>query len=243
MNDRTMQPTIARRASRTTRTTRTTRTGLAALASLALLIPLAACDSGGVDLETRTFRLEHLSAHEATNIIEPYVYSDRAENPGTMNGTEEAVTVRETADNLDRIARVLEDFDRPTPELRLRFQVIEADGFTGSDPAIADVEEELRELFRFEGYRLVGEGMLSVVDGTSFQQRLTGSEGGWVVLGNAFRVRGGTVRLSEVELWRGRSILETSVNVRAGQTLVMGSARTPDGEGAVILTVRAEEVR
>lgn len=215
--------------------------------AFALALPLAACDAG---LETRTFRLEALPPSRAEEMVAPYVWTDRVENPGMMTVTEGALTVRETPDNLERIARVLEEFDRPAEEIRLRFQVIEADGFTGTDAAIADVEEQLRELFRFRGYRLVGEGVLGVGDGGDFSQSLTGGDEVWRVSGTAWRVDS-AARLSEVTLWSPPSspegtpptLFETSLNIRAGQTLVLGSARAPGGRGAVILTVRAETVR
>lgn len=211
-------------------------------AALILFAPLAACDSGGVELETRTFRLESLRPHQAGEIVLPYVYQGREPNPGMMTVTEGALTVRETEDNLDRIARVLEEFDQAPGELRLRFQVVEADGAAESDPAIAEVEEELRRLFRFEGYELVAEGAVSVAPPSPFTQRLIGAEGEWSVQGEVFDRGGTAVHLSGIQLWSGADerIIETSVNVRAGQTLVLGSGPGQGGEGAVILIVRAE---
>ncbi|MGD2067596.1 MAG: hypothetical protein PVI57_02850 [Gemmatimonadota bacterium] len=217
-----------------------TRTLWLAVATPLLL--LSACDPGSVELETRTFRLDHLEPHRAQRIIEPYVWADREGSPGLLTVTEGAVTVRETADNLERIAEVLYEFDRPRDELRLRFQVVEADGFQGSEPAIADVEEELRRLFRFEGYRLAGEGVVSVANESSFRQSLTGpGDDDWqvTVTGTVYRT-GDSTRLQEVTLWGPEPLFETSVNVRPGQTLVLGSARAPDGRGAVILTVQVE---
>lgn len=213
--------------------------------SLTILATLAltACNPGN-DLETRTFRLESISARQASEIVGPYVYFDREGRPGDMSVTEGALTVRETPDNLDRIASVLEEYDRSPAELRLHFQVIEADGFQGADPSIADVEEELRRLFRFDGYRLAGEGVIAVADQSEFEQLLTGRGEGWSVRGTVYRPDPNRLQLSDVSLWnmeRGR-VFETSVNLRPGQTLVMGSARAPDGDGSVILTVRAEEL-
>jgi type II secretory pathway component GspD/PulD (secretin) len=208
---------------------------------LALLTLIVACSPAGVDLETRTFRLESLEPHDASEILEPYVYRDRADHPGTMTVAEGAITVRETADNLARIERVLEEFDRPVASLRLRFQVVEANGASGSDPEIAAVEQELRKLFRFEGYRLVGEGIVTVANGARFQQQLTGGDDGWLVQGGVYRMGQNALRLREVQLWFNQPLFETSVNVRVGQTLVIGSARSPTGDGAVILVVEAVE--
>ena len=86
------------------------------------------------------------------------------------------ITVRETADNLDRIARALAQFDRPQPGVRLRFKLIEADGVATRDPRIADVEAALRGLFRFRGYRLITDAVVNGIAGTEASQTLSGPD-------------------------------------------------------------------
>ncbi|MFQ5538400.1 MAG: hypothetical protein ACE5GJ_13225 [Gemmatimonadota bacterium] len=124
--------------------------------AVGLIVLAAAACSRGPGLETRTFALENLAPHEAEALVAPYVFDDRERNPGTMSRTGGAITVRETPDNLDKIERVMEQFDVAQPEVRLTFQLVEADGFSGTDPAIAEVEKELRKVFDFKGYRLAG---------------------------------------------------------------------------------------
>lgn len=230
---------------------KTPRTQRPASLAVAILVAagVAGCGNGQVELETRTFELEHLSANAAQRIVEPYVYGDREGAPGAMSRAEGLLSVRETEDNLDRIERVLEQYDRPRgPEggLTLRFQLVEADGFDGTDAEIADVEEELRGLFRFEGYRLAASGVLTV-DGRygSFTQSLSGTaEDRYSVGGNVGEAPGGGDRrvfLQEITLVSDDygSLFQTTVTIRPGQTLVLGSAGVPDREGAVILIVRA----
>lgn len=95
-----------------------------------------------------------------------------------MSFVDDAVTVRETPDNLDKIARVLAQFDRPTLSVRLHFQIIQADGAARSDPAIAEVEAALRKLFRFRGYRLVGEAVVGGTEHSEASQEIAGGEPG-----------------------------------------------------------------
>ncbi len=80
--------------------------------SAVLAILLTACGSG-VALETRTFRLQSLDDLVALTVIDPYVYGDRPNAPGAATAMQGVLTVRETSDNLDRNARVLEEFDTP----------------------------------------------------------------------------------------------------------------------------------
>ena len=197
----------------------------------------------GPRLETRTFRLAHLRPPEAVALIDPYVYGARDRDPGVVSGIEGAITVRETRDNLEQIERVLAEFDQPRPDIRLRFQLIEADGFTDSDPRIAAVEGELRKLFQFVGYRLAGEATITTADGTDMSQHLTAADGMFLVTGSVYRTDPTLIRLEEIVLWEdGERRLQTTINIRPGQTIVLGSSPKRGSSATLFLTVRAEEV-
>jgi hypothetical protein len=211
-----------------------------ALTSLILLVG-AACRQAP-SLETRTFRIDHLEPHNVEPLVGPYVYTDRAENPGTFSTADQALTVRETPDNLDKIARVLAEYDVPRPDVRLHFQLIEADGFTTSDAAIAEVEAELRKIFQFRGYRLAGEAVVAATDDADISQRMAGTDDMFRVSGRVSWVRGNLVHLENIALDRRDvgEVLLTSVNIRPGQTLVLGSSPGEGSTVTLILTVRAE---
>jgi hypothetical protein len=155
------------------------------------------------------------------------------------------LTVRETADNLQRIEETLLEFDRPKPAVRLTFQIIEANGGAEVDPRIAEVETVLRRLFRFEGYRLVGEVMVHGTAGNQVFQEFDVPDLGASAIEATIRdVRsdsaGGSVQL-EMRFHAGsRTVFGTTVRVRAGQTAVLG--RTPSSVGSrnIILAVNTE---
>ncbi len=223
---------------------RTPRTFLPLASTLALTL-LGACDPG-LNLDVRTFQLQHRSGYEASELIAPYVFTDRAGNPGQWSATPDAISIRESPDNLEKIARVLEEFDVPLPGLRLRFQLIEADSFQDQDPAIAHVVGQLQEIFRFQGYRLLGEAVIQVTGEAGREQgasqRFLGTEESFQVEVRSQLQRSGSVRLGTIALWYGDEdrILETSVTVNAGQTVVIGGAKARQGSRSFILTVTAE---
>lgn len=197
-------------------------------------------------LETRTFELQYMEPHEARDLIRPYVWDDRAGAAGTMSAADNTISVRETPDNLDRIAAVLEEFDRPRPTVRLHFQLIEADGAARGDPAIADVEAELRRLFRYEGYRLVNEAVVGGMEGSHIEQ-IVGADTPdetWVILATIGSVRviddSGWVQMEVGVRNPRRGAFMTRVNARIGQTMVVGNAELMTGGGTLILTVRPE---
>jgi hypothetical protein len=224
--------------------------------STVVLASLAACGGSALDrLDTQTFQLQHLDAQEAAQLIDPYVYHDREGAPGRVGHAGNTLTVRETKDNLDKISRVLTEFDRAKPGVRLHFQIIEASDRGPAerfDPAIADVEAELRKLFRYQRYRLLNDAVIGGTEGSHIEQAVGDMAGppdsnAWMISANI-----GTVRSfgdsGSVELRVGirnvyRGALETTVNARAGQTIVVGNAQLASGGGTVILTVKPEFVQ
>ena len=209
---------------------------------LALIPVFTAC--GGPTLETRTFELRYLTESTAKDVIEPYVYEDRPNAPGTVSVAGGLLTVRETRDNLERIARVLEQYDRPRENVRLRFQIIRANGAGPADSSIAPIEAQLRRLFRFRGYRLVAQTSTVSTGNSGYRLRATGGNATYDIEGTLedAQVSGdsGYARLAvNLASTQHGSILNTRLNIRMGHTAVIGGQ--PLGqEGALILAVTAE---
>lgn len=225
---------------------RRTTAGSRAAWTGATLLALAAAGCGsGPELETRTFELSHLEPEETVEMVAPYVYADRPAAPGVVSHFPGGITVRETSDNLAKIERVLARFDRPKPAVRLHFQIIAADGATEPDPRIAEVEGALRELFRFDGYRLVTEAQMGAVEGSSSMQALRQEGTNYGIRAVVERIRAGGERGTvevHVALFSDQvgEVITTSMSVPVGQTVVLGSAQPEPGQRALILTVRPE---
>jgi hypothetical protein len=208
------------------------------------LLAAAAAGCEGRELETRTFELKYMRPGEAEALVAPYVFTEREGAPGAFEVASSAITVRETADNLERIQRMLAEFDVPRPLTMLHFQVIRADGDIGADPAIAEVERELRRLFRFDGYDLLAETRVGVMEGAAFRQVARGGDTDFIIEGGVpeVRERGDAPTLTvEVQLWAGERnrALVTQVTIPVGHAVVLGTGQTEEGS-ALILVVRAE---
>jgi hypothetical protein len=230
------------------------------VAALIMTPLLSAC---GDRLETRTFPLEHVSAANIRPLIEPYVNSEDARiEEGTA--LYPSLAIRERPRVLNTIEEIVAEHDKPQSTVTLRFQLIEADGFETTDPAIADVEQVLRSLFRFTGYRLLAEAVMAnmtpmiVVPAerrswADYQssQKLHAGDSEYAILTDVRSVsrREGSLGTADlaVLLYRNRTaavgsetLLETSVRVPSGQTVVLGNARGTSPENTIILTVRPE---
>ncbi|PYP28244.1 MAG: hypothetical protein DMD55_05905 [Gemmatimonadetes bacterium] len=205
---------------------------------------LTACSPHGPSLDTRTFALKYLRGPDAVPIVVPYVYTDRPNGKGVFSVSDNAITVRETPDNLDKIARVLAEYDRPRPFVRLTFHLIEADGATSTDPAIRDVEATLRRLFRFQGYRLVAEGVVSATEKGEVTQALATTPNPYVLSASVQRLAGSadspTVELNvRLDAMRGGNF-RTTVTIPVGKTAVLGNVQALPHGRTLILTVRPE---
>ena len=207
----------------------------------ALALHVGGCDAGWggsetPSLETRTFALHHIEASEAANLIGPYIYAERAGAPGMVSEAQDdspAITVRETADNLDRITAVLAEFDRPIDRtLALKFQLISPNG-SEPDPEISDVVAELRRFLRFDGYSLAGETFVSLAR-SQYKQTIKTEEATYSISGIYWPQR----KSLDIRL-RGTNVqpFETTVVIQPGKTLVLG---TVVGDNATaILVVRS----
>jgi len=207
---------------------------------LMIVVAIAAGCSGGPQLETRTFEVKYLEMNRAHALVEPYVFMDREKNPGNMTVSGNILTVRESADNLTRIAVVLEEFDKKQPEITLHIDVIEANG-GGVDPQIADIQVELSGLFKFDGYTRAAGGVLMATEDTYVAQTMGVSGGAYrfeARLGRLTEDEGEWLLFADLRLSRyGTDLLNTSAIIRNGQTTLVGT--TLDGDvKAVILAVR-----
>lgn len=206
----------------------------------AAMLLLAGCDGG---LETRTFPLEYMQPDVAFSMIEPYVPGG-AEN---MRMTERpaALTITAPEVRLEQVAQVLETYDRGRPDVQLRFQIIEADGFSETDPAIADVQAALQDLFRFSGYRLLAEAVARAQAPGYVEQQLAAGERQFIITARLERVIGSgadravdlAIRLTDAF---GTTLISTTMTVPSGQTVVVGSARARSDGNTLILVVRPE---
>lgn len=230
-----------------TRSWRTTWGGVAAACFILPTFLTQGCEPG-IQLETRTFELQHMQPDEAVEMVRPYVYTERAGAPGAVTHFGSGITVRETPEALDRIGEALARYDRAKPGVRLYFQVIEADGFEDTDPRIEEVRAALEGLFRFEGYRLASETQMALMEGTNSRQPIP-TDGVPMTLQVALQeVRGFGSRGSVTIFVRLNSesgygaLISTTLTVPVGETIVLGSSRPSTSAPTTILTVRPEFV-
>jgi len=208
---------------------------------LAVVLLLAGCGHRP-ELEIRTFDIKHLDPGMAIQIIEPYVFDDREIAPGNYSLSGSTITVRETRDNLRRIAEILGRYDVEKPPVTLFIDVIEADGAGEVDEALEGILDDLEKLFRFQGYRRVASGVLPIMEGQEVSHRM-GRFAGY-----SFEAYPRRMIQDQHDTWQiymdmtltkdGFHMLHTSATLRDAQTTLLGTSTDEEGIRAIILAIR-----
>ena len=202
----------------------------------------------------KTVTLHHLSSGQAVKLLSPYsvtVGGGVFEVPGL-----EAVTIREVPAVYDQMLDVLEKYDREPATVVLNFQLVSAEQTNTRDPAVAGIDSLLRGVLKFSGYRLLGTAVATVGEDRGVEQTLAGDTEtlGLNVSVREVRVEGNSASVNLiVELYKpaipaglnvvGRgpiTLLQTGVTVPIGQTVLLGTSASDNGQRALILTVRPQ---
>ena len=228
------------------------------------LAPVAAAQDPR-DLAIRTFKLRNMRPDDAAKLLTPYVTSPGG---GVFEaGSVGAITVRETFTTLTLIDSLLRTHDKARAVMSMRFKLIAALDSSMRDPAIDDIDAELRKLFRFRGYELIGEGTMLSEESTDFMTTLAtksrpipngrGTGNGEALMWNeVFRIKGwmegitGTgsertirVQVSLQDAGNDSELLRTGLTLQIGQSVILGSAKPSTvvgSRGALILVVQPE---
>jgi hypothetical protein len=210
-------------------------------ASAAALLTLCACFEGRA-LEVRTISLDHLTAAQAAQLVEPYLSAE-----GKVFFSKElhnAITVRDHSRNVERVRSMLTSRDASPAAVSLHFQLIRATDAGAVDVGLERMADALGDVLRFKGYQLMSEAVVSGTERGMVQQSL---DGGGIPLQLSARVsdvrgmdRSGSVELDVDLRQSGGALLATNVVVPVGQTVVLGTAYPASDGSALILTVRGE---
>jgi hypothetical protein len=232
------------------------------VALIALVLSSHASAQDPRNLDIRTFKLRNMRADDAAKLLGPYVTSPGG---GVFEaGSVGAITVRETFTTLTLIDSLLRTHDRPRAVMSMHFKLIAAFDSSVRDPAISELDAELRKLFKFRGYELIGEGTMLSEESTDFMStvstkpRVTGKDmaGNEMTVHEAFRIRGWmdgitgtgsdqTIRLQVTlqDASNDKELLRTGLTLPIGQTVILGSTRatrTLGSRTALILLVQPD---
>lgn len=194
----------------------------------------------GQALTVRTFTFKHKEADRAAAAIKTLL---SAEGSMSIQPSTNALVVTDRAENLKAIARTLADFDADAKSFHLSVRIVSA------TRGAAHIPDNLKDL----------KPWLSVLPYQSFEKEgdaeVQGKEGepGLVDLASGYRAEfkfgdydpaSDSVKISDLQISRTQkdqlaSLLKTSLNLRLGQTYLLGAARTPESKRALMIVLVA----
>jgi hypothetical protein len=194
------------------------------------ILTVTGCDRGDRGMETKTYVISRLTQEEALQLLTPYIREG-----GYLSGKNHLITVREKPDRITVIEDLLKKYDGggAVQDVAMKIQIVEANGFTARDTAIADIEQTLREMFKYRGYRLVGEALVRAREGSAFEQQVNG----YKINGNVGRMLAdrGPIMITLWDTTATHQLLSSTVTATMNKPVVLGQS---SGAGAIILIIR-----
>ncbi len=196
----------------------------------------------GKSLTVRTFQLKHKAAEKAVAIVKPLMSAE-----GSISIQGNALIITDDPATLKKIGAKLAELDKPAQEFRLTVRLVAAGrAAAGKEPR---VPEELREiapklaLLRYNELESLGTADISGHEGDPGQVELGGYRADFKF--GEYDAASDSVKVSEFKLSRLEGdqlspLLKTTLNVKLGQTVIVGATRQADSPRALMIVVSAK---
>lgn len=197
----------------------------------------------GKSLSVRTFQFRHKQADKAAAAIKPFM---SAEGSMSIQPGANALVVTDAPENLKKIAAVIAQFDAPPQMFRLSIRLVAAERVAEDkarvDRSLEDVAAKL-SLLRYNLLEGVGaaevlgkEGDPGVVDLGTYRANFAFGE---------YDPASDSLKLSDFRLARHDGdqlapMMKTTLNLKLGQTVILGATKQPGSQRALMIVVSAK---
>ena len=195
----------------------------------------------GKNLTVRTFQFKHKQAEKAAAVIKPLM---SAEGSMSIQPAANSLIVSELPENLKKIATALADFDRAAQTLRLSIRLVGATRGDKDqvDEQLADVASKLA-LLRYNVLESIGAAQVTGKEGEAGLVELNGYRadfrfGEYDPASDSVKL--GDFRLARLEGDQLTPMLKTTLNLKLGQTVILGATKQPNSTRALMIVVTAQ---
>ena len=199
----------------------------------------------------QTFKFKFKSADKAAQMVRPLVSSGGSVS---IQAGANTLVVTDRSDNVSRIADAIEDYDVPSRTFKLELKLVAAGRVTGNPPAVPEdlreVSTKLAGVLRFNSFEKLGELAVTGREGDVVRRDVDGAYHADFTIGEYDPVTG-TVQVSDFQLGRynqtaaGKKelteVLKTTLNLKVGQTVILGASKLPESNRALMLIVVARQ--
>jgi hypothetical protein len=209
---------------------------LMTLMALLLVSATAFADAAdvGKNLTARTFVFRHKQADKAANVIKPLMSADGSMSiqPGANS-----LVVTDLPENMKKISVALAAFDAPAQQLQLSIRLVSASRAAADaakvDPELSDVASKLA-LLRYNVLENVGAAKASELHGYRADFRF----GEYDPASDSVQLA--DFRLSRLEGDQLSPMLKTTLNLKLGQTVIIGATKQPQSQRALMIVITAQ---
>jgi hypothetical protein len=213
------------------------------LMALLLVSATALADTAdvGKTLSVRTFQFRNKQADKAAGVIKPLISAD-----GSMSiqPAANSLIVTDHPENMKRIGEALAQFDRPATPLLLSVRLVGASRGAEAkvDPVLNDIASKLA-LLRYNVLENLGSADAGGKEGEPGQIELEGYRAEFKF--GEYDPATDTVKVSDFRLARLEdeqltTLLKTTLNLKIGQTVIIGATKQPQSQKALMLVVTAK---
>jgi hypothetical protein len=198
-------------------------------------------------VHTKVFAISYKDPREIRELIGPLVFDDgSASHTISDNPALGTLTVRARADILKQIEELIAQYDIPPNQIRLDVQLIAANGGETAKQSfpreLSPIKKKLTDLFKYKQYKLVGSGNALVFENESCQMSISGAAYRVAIRQIDFLLNAQVIKLSGFELQGNQARLSTTLNVKNGDTVIIGKTSTDNPNEALITVVKAEVI-
>lgn len=200
----------------------------------------------------QTFKFKFKSAERAATVISSLI---SPQGSVSIQPASNVLVVTDRAARVESIASALERYDVPSRELKLEVRLVAAGRVAGKAPEVpADLQQiagKLSGVLRFNSFESLGTLEVKASEGDAVRSDIDGAYHAEFSVGE-FDPVSETIQLTDFRLSRyeagaaaqkkSRSdVLQTTLNLKIGQTVVLGASRLPDSDRALMLIVVAKQ--
>ncbi|HVT04801.1 MAG TPA: secretin N-terminal domain-containing protein [Thermoanaerobaculia bacterium] len=200
-------------------------------------------------LAQKVFHFQHKAADTAASMIKPLMSSDGSV---AIQPTANTLVVTDYADNLRSISDAIAKFDTDAQRFHLELKLVAASRVTGTPPVTPDdlkeIAGKLSGVLRFNAFEKVGDLSIDGRESDPVTTELKSADSKQVYRAEfkfgEYDPVSDSIRVNDFKLGRLQgqeitSLLKTSLNLKVGQTVVLGAAKLPDSQKALMMIIVA----
>lgn len=221
--------------------------GVMLLALLGGASAFAAPAAGSEKLTARSFQFKFRDASRAASVIKPLVSEAGSVSIQPSSNT---IVVTDSPAALREIARAIAQYDAPPKSFTVELQLVAASRAANPPPVPEDLREisaKLSGVLRFNRFDKLGEIQAIGREGDPVLTDLDGSYRADFKMGE-FDPISQTLQLSDFRILRvpegGGEVQQifrnSTLNLRVGQTVVLGASRMPDSNRILMIVLTAQ---